>query len=69
MLYKVRRLQRQFRYADQAKARFALVLGEDEVCQGIFSFKNMKTGEQMKVAADQAEAFIPTLLDSSDATL
>jgi histidyl-tRNA synthetase len=40
------KLKAQFRYADQKKAAFCLVLGPDEVARGVVKIKNMKTGNE-----------------------
>ena len=43
-------------YADRLAVPFTVIVGEDEVNEGVLSVKNMKTGEQVKfVPADAAE--------------
>ncbi len=43
-------------YADKLAVPFTVIVGEDEVNEGVLSVKNMKTGEQVKlVPADAAE--------------
>jgi histidyl-tRNA synthetase len=41
---------KQFKAADRRGARFAVVLGEDEIARGIVSVKELSTGEQKEVA-------------------
>ncbi|HQQ98343.1 MAG TPA: ATP phosphoribosyltransferase regulatory subunit, partial [Cyclobacteriaceae bacterium] len=40
------KLKKQLEYADRKKIPYAIVIGSDEVKTGIFTMKNMKTGEQ-----------------------
>ncbi|MBC7451875.1 MAG: histidine--tRNA ligase [Cytophagales bacterium] len=47
------KIKKQLSYADDKKIPFALLIGEDEMKQGIYSLKNMVTGEQFKVSAQQ----------------
>ena len=44
----------QFKKADREHARFALIIGEDEVSTGSCTVKNMATGEQETIALDRA---------------
>lgn len=41
-------------YADKLNIPFAIFLGEDEISNGTVTLKNMKTGEQISVSADDA---------------
>ena len=43
------RLKKSFETADKLGARFALIVGENEVKAGSFALKNLKTGEQVSV--------------------
>ena len=45
-------------YADKLGVPFALFLGEDELKEGVVACKNMKTGEQVKLNADEVVALI-----------
>ena len=45
-------------YADKLGVPFALILGEDELVAGVVTCKNMKTGEQQKLSAEEAAARI-----------
>ena len=56
--YGDRSLKGGMKAADKSRARFSLVLGDDEVTSDLASLKNMKTGESRSVT-------ISTLHDSS----
>ena len=45
-------------YADRLAVPFTVIVGEDEVNEGVLSVKNMKTGEQVKLAPAEAAAHI-----------
>ena len=45
-------------YADKIGVPFAVLIGEDEVNEGVVSVKNMVTGEQSKMPARDAAAYI-----------
>jgi histidyl-tRNA synthetase len=47
---------KQFKAADRRGARFAVVLGEDEIRKGTVSVKDLKSGEQEEVARDALAA-------------
>jgi len=49
---------RQFKAADRRGARFAVVLGEDELQRGIVSVKELSTGEQKEVAREDLVAHL-----------
>lgn len=63
-----RGLRAQMKYADKIGAKFALVLGENEIEQGFASVKNMKSGEQTQLALNDtfAEKFSVLQLAYSD---
>ena len=44
--YEEKKLKAQFRYADKLKILYTIVIGDDEVQKGIYTIKNMETGEQ-----------------------
>jgi histidyl-tRNA synthetase len=50
MDYDSRKVQKQFRTADTAGARYCAVLGSDEVAKGTVALKDMKSGEQREVS-------------------
>ncbi|MEM1052077.1 MAG: histidine--tRNA ligase [Pseudomonadota bacterium] len=39
-------MKKRFNRADQAGAKAAIIIGEDEIASGLFQFKDLKTGEQ-----------------------
>ena len=45
-------------YADKLAIPYAIFLGEDEISQGVAAVKDMTTGEQVKLAPNQAVAHI-----------
>ena len=45
-------------YADKIAVPFAVLIGEDEVREGVLSVKDMKTGEQVKLSPADAAAHI-----------
>ena len=45
-------------YADRQKIPFAVLLGEDEIRENLVSVKDMQTGNQVKLAAEEAAAMI-----------
>ena len=51
-------------YADKIGAPFAVLLGEDEVGEGVVSVKDMRSGEQRKMPAAEAAAFIKTAVEA-----
>jgi histidyl-tRNA synthetase len=50
------RLKRVMELANKTAARFVLIVGEDEMAAGRYSLKNMTTGEQESLAADEIPA-------------
>lgn len=44
------KLGKQFKYADRAGIRFAVVLGEDEIAKGVVTVKDLRRGDQFEVA-------------------
>ena len=53
-----RKFKAKIGYADKLGVPFAVLLGEDEIAAGEMSVKDMRTGEQRKLSADQAVAWI-----------
>jgi len=43
-----------------------VLLGEDEIAESMCSVKNMKTGEQVKLTAEDAAAYIKTTLSANN---
>jgi histidyl-tRNA synthetase len=51
--YQGRKVKAQFKAADRYKAKFVLVLGEDELQNQVINVKNMATGDQTEVPLDR----------------
>jgi len=45
-------------YADKIAVPFAVLIGEDEVNEGVLSVKDMQTGEQVKLSPSEAAKHI-----------
>jgi len=52
------KLKAQFKYADQKKAAYALVIGPDEAARGVVQVKALKTGDEQALTLDEACARI-----------
>jgi histidyl-tRNA synthetase len=50
MSFKMSSMKSQMRLADKLKARFVMILGEDEINKQVASLKNMQTGDQKEIA-------------------
>ena len=46
IFFEDKKIKAQFRYADKLKIPYIIVIGDDEVEKGIYTIKNMETGEQ-----------------------
>jgi len=57
-----RNLKKQLSYANDINADYAVIIGESEVKGGIFRVKNLKTGEQLDVKAENITTFLSELL-------
>ncbi len=57
-----RNLKKQLSYANDINADYAVIIGESEVKGGIFRVKNLKTGEQSDVKAENITTFLSELL-------
>ena len=53
-------------YADRIGAPFIVLLGEDEIAEGLVSLKDMRSGEQLKLPAAEAAAKIRAALAGSE---
>lgn len=51
-------MKAQMKAADRQKARWVVMLGDDELAQGVATVKNMENGEQQTVALDQLQAML-----------
>jgi histidyl-tRNA synthetase len=48
----------QFKYADRARARYALTIGDTEIASGIAQLKDMDTGEERGVPLGEVASFV-----------
>jgi len=53
-----KKFKQKMAYANKLGVPFAVLLGEDEISQGLCSVKNMFTGEQVTVSPGEAVALI-----------
>jgi histidyl-tRNA synthetase len=56
------KLARQFKYADKAGIRFAVVMGSDEKAEGLVTVKDLATGEQTRLPRAEAAAALKARL-------
>lgn len=52
------KLKKKMKYADKWRIPFVIIVGEEERNTGLYSLKNMKTGEQVKLSLDDIIKFI-----------
>ena len=57
-----KKFKQKMSYADKIGVPFAVLLGEDEIAEGKCSVKNMTTGEQVKLTAQEAAEYIGSAL-------
>mgnify|MGYP004670916399 CR=1 FL=1 len=53
-----RGVKAQFKYADKIKAKYVVVIGDNEIESGVVSLKNMQDGTQITVKADEIEKYL-----------
>lgn len=53
-----KKFKQKMAYANKLAVPFAVLLGEDEIAEGMCSVKNMVTGEQQKLSPEAAAAYI-----------
>ena len=53
-----KKFKQKMSYADKLSVPYAVLLGEDEIAEGVCSVKNMVTGEQVKLAPEAAAQHI-----------
>ena len=53
-----RKFKARMAYADKIGAPFAVLIGEDEMNEGVLSVKDMRSGEQVKLTPDEAARYI-----------
>ncbi len=58
-----KKFKQKMAYANKLGVPFAVLLGEDEINEGVCSVKNMATGEQWKLTAEKAAGYIKAALD------
>ncbi len=61
-----KKFKQKMAYADKIGVPFAVLLGEDEISEGVASVKNMVTGEQVKLAPADAARFIQNALAANN---
>ena len=61
-----KKFKQKMAYANKLEVPFAVLLGEDEIAEGMCSVKNMRTGEQVKLTPVDAAAYIKTTLDAGN---
>ena len=59
-----RKFKAKMSYADKIGVPFAVLLGEDELAEGVLAVKNMATGEQRKLRVSEASAWILETVNS-----
>ena len=58
-----RKFKAKMSYADKIKVPFAVLVGEDEIKEGLLSVKDMQTGRQQKLPAGEAAEYIKKSVD------
>ena len=53
-----RKFKAKMSYADKLGVPFIILMGEDEIRDNVLSVKDMRSGEQQKLGADEAIAFL-----------
>ena len=61
-----KKFKQKMAYANKLEVPFAVLLGEDEIAEGVCSVKNMQTGEQVKLTPADAAAYIKNALAETD---
>ncbi|MDO4974429.1 MAG: histidine--tRNA ligase [Eubacteriales bacterium] len=61
-----RKFKAKMAYADKIGVPFAVLIGEDEVREGVLSVKDMRSGEQQKLTPAEAAAFIRAEIEKRD---
>ena len=58
------------KYAGKLGAQYTVVLGDNEIDAGVYTLKNMQTGEEKQIAADDfIETFVETAILAMEADL
>ena len=61
-----KKFKQKMAYANKLGVPYAVLLGEDEVNEGVCSVKNMATGEQVKLTPAEAAAYIKEGLSANN---
>ncbi len=61
-----KKFKQKMAYADKLGVPFAVLLGEDEIAEGKCSVRNMRTGEQVKLTAEEAAEYIRNALAANN---
>ena len=61
-----KKFKQKMAYANKLEVPFAVLLGGDEIAEGVCSVKNMQTGEQVKLTPAAAAAYIKNALAETD---
>ena len=61
-----KKFKQKMAYANKLEVPFVVLLGEDEIAEGVCSVKNMATGEQVKLSPADAAAYIKNTLANAD---
>ena len=64
-----KKFKQKMSYADRLAVPYAVLLGEDEINEGVCSVKNMVTGEQVKLTAQEAARHILEGLAANDGAI
>ncbi len=64
-----KKFKQKMSYANKLGVPFVVLLGEDELNEGVCSVKNMATGEQQKLSAPDAAQYIRAALAACDAPI
>ena len=64
-----KKFKQKMSYADKLGVPFVVLLGEDEIAEGVCSVKNMQSGEQIKCVPEQAAAHIQQTLAAANGPL
>ncbi len=61
-----KKFKQKMAYANKIGVPFIVLLGDDEISEGVCSVKNMQSGEQVKLTADQAAAHVKAALEANN---
>ncbi len=64
-----KKFKQKMAYANKLGVPFAVLLGEDEIAAGKCSVKDMRTGEQQTLTAEEAAAYIRAAMNSMNGSL